>query len=163
MPHQDQEEVKSPDLKELLNIAEDINDLREIKDIRDELNIMSSVFHTQDEVMKTMDHILREQNDRRNDMTGWPRRTRSNFSHMTASSDDNAKYSSEDINDQRLYHSPMLTVVDRNIREVERLDRFAERAARAVKYHHLPFVSLDPVDVPDYLGAVGILTKVILD
>lgn len=139
MPHQGQEEVKNPDLEDLLDIAEDINDLREIKDIRDELNIMSSVFHTQNEVMKTMDHILREQNNRRNEKTGWPRRTRSNFSYMAASSDDNAKYGSEDINDQRLYHSPMLTVVDRNIHEVDRLDRFAERAARAVKDHPLSY------------------------
>jgi hypothetical protein len=137
MPHQDQEQVKSPDLKHLLDIVDDIIHLREIKDIRDEVNIMSSVFHTENRVMKTMDHILREQNVRQNNMTGRPRRTRPNFSHMTVSLDDVAKYSLEDINDQRLYHSPMLAVVDRNIPELNRLDLFAERAARAVKDHPL--------------------------
>ena len=149
MPRRDQGKVESSHLKELLDIANDIDDLREIKDIRDELNIMSSVFHTQNEVMKTMDHILREQNDKRNDMTGYPRRAKSNFSHTAVRLDDNAKDSLEDINDQRLYHSPMLTVVDRNIREVDRLDLFAERAARAVKNPPPSSLSLDPADVPD--------------
>ena len=132
MSHQDQQKLKKSEWEDLLDIASDINDLREIKDIRDELNIMSSVFHTQNEVLKAMEHILREKQHRRNDVTGWPRRTKAAFSYMAASSEDSVKYSPDDINDERLYHSPMLTVVDRNIREVNRLDLFAERAARAV-------------------------------
>lgn len=42
-------------------MADDIKDGGEIKDIHDELNIMLSVFYTQNEVMKTMEHMMLEQ------------------------------------------------------------------------------------------------------
>ncbi|KAH6842343.1 hypothetical protein B0I37DRAFT_417528 [Chaetomium sp. MPI-CAGE-AT-0009] len=108
VPHHHQE---NPEVEDLLDISNDIKDLREIKDIRDELNIMSSIFHAQNEVMKAMEHMLRG----RKNMD-------SNFTHMAGGLNGNADYSLEDINHQRMYHSPMLTVVDRNVREVDRLD-----------------------------------------
>ncbi|KAK3291566.1 uncharacterized protein B0H64DRAFT_248055 [Chaetomium fimeti] len=94
---------------------------------------MSSVFHTQNEVMKAMEHMLREQKDKRNDTTGRPRRMNSDLLHRAATLNGNSDYSLEAINDHRMYQSRMLTVVDRNIREVDRLDLFAERASRAIQ------------------------------
>ncbi|KAK0748858.1 ankyrin repeat-containing domain protein [Apiosordaria backusii] len=121
-------------LKALLNVENDIEDLRQIKDIREELNIMSSVFHAQKRVLQAMDHVLREPKDRRNGHDGGRNMKRTNSFPLTMASPFGIMDSGvEDRNDQWMYHSPMLEVVNQNIDEVVRLDRFAERALQAIQ------------------------------
>ncbi|KAK4196139.1 ankyrin repeat-containing domain protein [Triangularia verruculosa] len=119
-------------LAALLNVETDIEDLRQIKDIREELNIMSSVFHVQKRVMQAMDHILREPKDRRNGSDGAKKRMNS-FPLTLANSYGILGAGAEDKNDQWMYHSTMLEVVNQNIDEVVRLDRFADRAMQAIQ------------------------------
>ncbi|KAH6617512.1 ankyrin repeat-containing domain protein [Chaetomium tenue] len=146
---QNKEKSRHPELQDLLDIANDIKDLGVIKDIRDELNMMSSVFHIQNEVAAAMEHILQEQKDKHKTETGWTKRMNLNYPNRAASFRGNADYSLEDINDQRKYHSPMLTVVDRNIREVHRLDVFAERAAGALPLSFMSsFLTIEVEEFP---------------
>lgn len=116
---------KSPEVldrvKRLLDIEDDIEDLRQIKDIREELSIMSSLFHVQKEILQAMDHILREE-----------RACASRFEQSSTESRFTASTKNEDSGKERAFHSPMLTAVNRNIEEVQRLERFAERGSREV-------------------------------
>jgi hypothetical protein len=97
-------------LRELLDIKEDIEDLRQIKDIRDELNMMDSIFRTQDVVIEEMDRITQS----------WE-------------GQNGIKTISHEVPNRRLvspYHQH--PVVERNLAEVKRLDDFAEKAKEAV-------------------------------
>ncbi|KAF2965952.1 hypothetical protein GQX73_g7619 [Xylaria multiplex] len=97
-------------LKSLLDIEEDIEDLRQVKDIRDELNMMTSVFHIQEEVMKEMYQNIQEEKAR------------------VKPQDTSRKQP-----DQSTSLNYLKTVVKKNLKEVERLDQFAGRAAAAIE------------------------------
>lgn len=114
--------LKEAALKDLANIKEDIEDLQEVKDIRDELSIMSALFHIQKEVLQTMDRALK------NGDAPAPQNGRISFE---ASSLTNSTHCCP-TSSKPVVDSPMLTAVNRNIEEVQRLDSFAERAATAV-------------------------------
>ncbi|KAI1110199.1 ankyrin repeat-containing domain protein [Nemania sp. NC0429] len=98
-------------MRDLLEIGDDIEDLRQIKDIRDELNMMDSLFSTQDRVIHAMKQVIeggRSQNGSEGAYGKGP-----NHLHMS------------------LY--PPHEVVKRNLEEVERLDRFARKAGEAIE------------------------------
>lgn len=120
-------------LHELLDIEEDIRDLRLIKDIRDELNIMLSVFYTQRGILRTMERMLHEPKNKRDGGTNLSNRIYSDLS-VVSSLDEKVYHGIGDIqhNSSKGSQSTMLTVVDQNIDEAVRLERFADRATRAV-------------------------------
>ncbi|KAK0657865.1 ankyrin repeat-containing domain protein [Cercophora newfieldiana] len=115
-------------LKRLLNIKGEIEDLRKIKDIRDELNILLTVSHTQKGVLQTMEHMLHPQHQKNHGRAGPLRRGMT----TTFVEDDGVDHRNNSTTDHAMLHSLMLMVVERNIDEVVRLDRFAERAAQAI-------------------------------
>ena len=86
---------------------------------------MSSLFHIQKEGLQVMDHMFQEERKQ----TPRDERTNSGFLSSTGSN------GGEDGKEQA-FHSPMLTVVKRNVDEVQRLDHFAERASNAVSSPH---------------------------
>ena len=119
-----------------LEIEEDIRDLRLIKDIRDELSIMLSVFYTQQGILRTMERMLQEPKSTRDGGRNGSRRTYSDLS--VASNLDGKWYhggaeDNIDADSLKRAQSTMLTVVDQNIDEAVRLEKFAERATRAVR------------------------------
>lgn len=112
---------------ELLDIGDDIEDLRQVKDIGEELSIMSSLFHIQKEVLHVMDHTFKSENQLA--------RQQEDISFETSSITPSLSPSSRpmtDVRERSFHYSPMLTAVYRNIEEVQRLEQFAERAARSV-------------------------------
>lgn len=131
-----------------LEIEEDIRDLRLIKDIRDELSIMLSVFYQQQGILRTMERMLQEPKSTRDGGRNRSRRTYSDLS--MASSLDGKWYhggaeDNVDADGLKRAQSTMLTVVDQNIDEAVRLERFAERATRAVRGSHFEFDAI-PTD-----------------
>ena len=101
----DREEV----LRRLLDIEADIEDLRLIKDIRDELHMMSNLFRRQEGVVQEMNQITQAGVDKKEEMK---------------------------IPYKRHTHTPLTpphAVVERNLKEVESLDYFAQKAGEAVQ------------------------------
>ncbi|KAI1206968.1 uncharacterized protein F4807DRAFT_209818 [Annulohypoxylon truncatum] len=97
-------------LKQLVNIEQDIKNLKEIKDIQDELNIMLTVFTTQQNVIKTMHRMVESQG----------KLTKKGVNHKS-------------MVDDRLGHSSPLAVVQNNLGEVKNLMNFAQKTSEAIK------------------------------
>ncbi|KAI0542173.1 hypothetical protein GGR58DRAFT_341144 [Xylaria digitata] len=97
-------------LKSLLDIEEDIEDLRQVKDIQDELNMMASVFRIQEDVTQEMYQNIQEEKVRHEPQNA-----------------------SREQHDQSTSLNYLKAVVKKNLKEVERLDQFAGRAAAAIE------------------------------
>ncbi|KAM6511718.1 hypothetical protein FALCPG4_016717 [Fusarium falciforme] len=119
---------RDPDtLKKMIDIENGIEDLRQIKDIREEPSIMSSLFHVQKEVLQVMDHAIRDESD----LVHRHPHLSPEFSTSTPSVSTSTS-STVDIK-ERAFQSHMLMAVNRNIETVQRLEEYAERAARAIQ------------------------------
>ncbi|KPM43976.1 hypothetical protein AK830_g2646 [Neonectria ditissima] len=101
-----QENIKSPvgtEVKGIMDIEQDIEDLRQAKDIREELGIMSSLFHIQKEVLQVMDHAFKDERA----LANRPGLIPSDTSPSPKSATSAPVMSFE----ERVFHSPMLAAI----------------------------------------------------